>query len=106
MGSPAQHVSMHVSSTRRCRRPCSRPSGRLAAPPQSGPGELISCPRPGITLRAVATVGSPSRLAVGEPPASQLFDRLAVAVLVVAAGVALMTFRDYGLGWDDYTHSE
>ena len=68
--------------------------------------ELISSRRRGITLRAVASVSSSSALAVGEPQASPLFDRLAVAVLVAMAGVALMTFRDYGLGWDDYTHSE
>jgi Dolichyl-phosphate-mannose-protein mannosyltransferase len=68
--------------------------------------ELISSRRRGITLRAVASVSSPSALAISEPQASPLFDRLAVAVLVATAGVALMTFRDYGLGWDDYTHSE
>jgi hypothetical protein len=33
-------------------------------------------------------------------------DRLAVAVLAVVGIVALLTFRDYGLSWDDYTHSE
>src|SRR3954451_23942126 len=33
-------------------------------------------------------------------------DGLAVAVLVVIAVIAGVTFRDYGLGWDDYTHSE
>jgi hypothetical protein len=43
---------------------------------------------------------------MSERTAGLLFDRLAVAVLVAVAGVALMTFRDYGLGWDDYTHSE
>ncbi len=54
----------------------------------------------------MASIGSSSTLARSEPQASPLFDQLAVAVLVVMAGVALMTFRDYGLGWDDYTHSE
>ncbi|HEY4405726.1 MAG TPA: glycosyltransferase family 39 protein [Xanthobacteraceae bacterium] len=54
----------------------------------------------------MASLSSSSWLAAGEPQASPLFDRLAVAVLVAVAGVALMTFRDYGLGWDDYTHSE
>jgi hypothetical protein len=38
-------------------------------------------------------------------PAS-LFDRLAVAVLVAVAILAIATFRDYGLGWDDFTHSQ
>src|SRR3990172_12424311 len=35
-----------------------------------------------------------------------MFDRAAIAVLVTIAIVAAFTFRDYGLGWDDYTHSE
>ncbi len=33
-------------------------------------------------------------------------DRIAVAVLFILAVIAGMTFRDYGLGWDDYTHSQ
>ncbi len=35
-----------------------------------------------------------------------LCDRIALALVAVAAIVALATFRDYGLGWDDYTHAE
>jgi hypothetical protein len=38
--------------------------------------------------------------------AARIADRLALAVLAIAAIVALTTFRDYGLGWDDYTHAE
>lgn len=38
-------------------------------------------------------------------PAS-VVDGLAVVLLVMAAAVALSGFRDYGLGWDDYAHSE
>jgi hypothetical protein len=38
--------------------------------------------------------------------AAQPADRLAVVALGVLAAVAAITFRDYGLGWDDYTHSE
>ena len=38
--------------------------------------------------------------------AARICDRLALAALAVAAIVALLTFRDYGLGWDDYTHAE
>ena len=37
---------------------------------------------------------------------SRVFDRLAVAVLFTASIVAIATFRDYGLSWDDYAHSE
>jgi hypothetical protein len=33
-------------------------------------------------------------------------DALAVGVLALAAAIAIATFRDYGLGWDDYTHSQ
>jgi len=33
-------------------------------------------------------------------------DALAIGVLLLVAVVALATFRDYGLGWDDYTHSQ
>lgn len=33
-------------------------------------------------------------------------DRLAWLLLLVLAVIALLTFRDYGLGWDDYTHAQ
>jgi Dolichyl-phosphate-mannose-protein mannosyltransferase len=33
-------------------------------------------------------------------------DRFAIAVLAALAIIAAFTFRDYGLGWDDYTHSQ
>lgn len=33
-------------------------------------------------------------------------DDLAILVLAVVAVIAGLTFRDYGLGWDDYTHAE
>src|SRR5205809_4960308 len=33
-------------------------------------------------------------------------DDLAIAVLAAVTLVAGLTFRDYGLGWDDYTHAE
>ena len=33
-------------------------------------------------------------------------DRLAIVLLIVVAVIAATTFRDYGLGWDDYTHSQ
>ena len=38
--------------------------------------------------------------------ANYFADRFAVAVLAVVAIAAAFTFRDYGLGWDDYTHSQ
>src|SRR5205823_6607525 len=36
----------------------------------------------------------------------QTCDDLAILILAVVAVVAGLTFRDYGLGWDDYTHAE
>jgi hypothetical protein len=40
------------------------------------------------------------------PTSAQLADRLALALLALALVGALATFRDYGLGWDDYAHAE
>jgi hypothetical protein len=45
-------------------------------------------------------------LSSDEATTARVFDRLAVVVLGVVGVVALLTFRDYGLSWDDYTHSE
>jgi hypothetical protein len=39
-------------------------------------------------------------------PQSRWPDRLAWATLALIAAIAIVTFRDYGLGWDDYTHSQ
>jgi len=37
---------------------------------------------------------------------STALDIAAVGVLIAVGAVAALTFRDYGLGWDDYTHSQ
>lgn len=39
-------------------------------------------------------------------PATFWADRAAVLILAVVAIAAALTFRDYGLGWDDFTHSQ
>ncbi len=39
-------------------------------------------------------------------PTTLWADRAAIAILAAVAIVAVFTFRDYGLGWDDYTHSQ
>jgi hypothetical protein len=39
-------------------------------------------------------------------PADKVADRVALATLAVVAIIATLTFQDYGLGWDDYTHSQ
>ena len=36
----------------------------------------------------------------------RIYDDAAIVVLAVVGVVASFTFRDYGLGWDDYTHAE
>jgi len=51
-----------------------------------------------ITTSAIDT---PSRRSV-----ERTCDDLAIIVLAVVGLIASLTFRDYGLGWDDYTHAE
>jgi Dolichyl-phosphate-mannose-protein mannosyltransferase len=51
-----------------------------------------------ITTSAIDT---PSRRSV-----ERICDDLAILVLGAVALIAGLTFRDYGLGWDDYTHAE
>jgi hypothetical protein len=56
----------------------------------------------GMTMSLAATaVVAPDR-----HPIDTIYDRLALAVTACAALVVILTFRDYGLGWDDYTHAE
>jgi len=61
----------------------------------------------------MATIGqdgamvAPSGFALSSYETRALYaDRLAVGVLAIVALVAAFTFRDYGLGWDDYTHAQ
>jgi len=42
----------------------------------------------------------------GMRSADTIADRMAIATLAAVAIVAAVTFQDYGLGWDDYTHSQ
>jgi hypothetical protein len=37
---------------------------------------------------------------------TRLWDSLAIIVFAITAVIAALTFRDFGLGWDDYTHSQ
>ena len=37
---------------------------------------------------------------------SRVYDRLAAGVLVGVGIIAFLSFRDYGLSWDDYTHAQ
>jgi hypothetical protein len=57
-------------------------------------------------------VSSPS-IAIAAPAdrlarhsAERLADRLAWVVLAMLGVAAALTFRDYGLGWDDFTHAQ
>jgi 4-amino-4-deoxy-L-arabinose transferase-like glycosyltransferase len=50
---------------------------------------------------ATSTVVTPWRRSV-----ERTCDDIAIVVLVAVGLVASLTFRDYGLGWDDYTHAE
>jgi hypothetical protein len=50
---------------------------------------------------ATSAIDTPSRRSV-----ERTCDDLAILVLAAVGLVASLTFRDYGLGWDDYTHAE
>ena len=58
---------------------------------------------PPMTSLAAAKSGSASANTFA---VARRLDALAIATLVVVAVIAAFTFRDYGLGWDDYTHSQ
>lgn len=45
-------------------------------------------------------------MATQRQTAARAFDGIALAGLGAVALIALLTFRDYGLSWDDYTHAE
>jgi hypothetical protein len=51
---------------------------------------------------AVTSLRLPSKAIQSAP----WLDWLAIGVLAFIVAIALATFRDYGLGWDDYTHSQ
>src|ERR1700709_2281649 len=48
-----------------------------------------------------STIDTPARRSV-----ERTCDDLAIIVLAAVGLIASLTFRDYGLGWDDYTHAE
>src|SRR5665213_464744 len=50
---------------------------------------------------ATSTIVAPSRRTM-----ERTIDDLAIVVLVAVGLIASLTFRDYGLGWDDYTQAE
>jgi hypothetical protein len=56
-----------------------------------------------IAMSSITTsaIDLPSRRSV-----ERICDDLAVISLAAVALIASLTFRDYGLGWDDYTHAE
>lgn len=65
-----------------------------------------------VTTKHAPKVGSIARTAADaafslDGGASIRFcEALAIGALAVVAAIAALTFRDYGLGWDDYTHSQ
>jgi 4-amino-4-deoxy-L-arabinose transferase-like glycosyltransferase len=52
------------------------------------------------------SVAKPRAVLADTIDAARWIDGLAIAVLVLVGAIAAATFRDYGLGWDDYTHSQ
>jgi Dolichyl-phosphate-mannose-protein mannosyltransferase len=58
-------------------------------------------PPPVAALAAAGAAKAPTAFAW-----TRLFDVIAACVLLAIAVIAALTFADYGLGWDDYTHSQ
>src|SRR5256714_2690390 len=56
-----------------------------------------------IAMSSITTsaIDTPARRSV-----ERTCDDLAIIVLAAVGLIASLTFRDYGLGWDDYTHAE
>ncbi|UWU95252.1 glycosyltransferase family 39 protein [Bradyrhizobium sp. CB1015] len=54
-----------------------------------------------MTSITTSAIDTPSRRSI-----ERTCDDLAMLVLAAVAVIAGLTFRDYGLGWDDYTHAE
>ncbi len=54
-----------------------------------------------MTSITTSAIDTPERRSV-----DRTCDDLAMLVLAAVAVIAGLTFRDYGLGWDDYTHAE
>ncbi|QOZ67784.1 glycosyltransferase family 39 protein [Bradyrhizobium arachidis] len=54
-----------------------------------------------MTSITTSAIDTPQRRSV-----ERTCDDLAMLVLTAVAVIAGLTFRDYGLGWDDYTHAE
>src|SRR6202012_3 len=56
-----------------------------------------------LAMSSVTTsvIDTPSRRSV-----EKTCDDLAIIILAAVALIASLTFRDYGLGWDDYTHAQ
>src|SRR3954471_969008 len=54
-----------------------------------------------MTSITTSAIDTPTRRSM-----ERICDDFAVLVLVAVATIAALTFRDYGLGWDDYTHAE
>src|SRR5271165_4760534 len=68
----------------------------MAELPSGGPRNLIDT-----VLPRALILGR-----VGGMTIERACDALALVVLAAVGILALVTFRDYGLSWDDYTHSQ
>ena len=52
------------------------------------------------------SIAKPLILRAGAAATTRRMDALAILILAIVSAIAAATFRDYGLGWDDYTHSQ
>jgi hypothetical protein len=61
---------------------------------------------PKVWLQLIASARTMPSVSSKHWPADRTADLAAIAVLSAVAVIAALTFRDYGLGWDDYTQAE
>ncbi|MGZ3288337.1 MAG: glycosyltransferase family 39 protein, partial [Xanthobacteraceae bacterium] len=59
-------------------------------------------PDPNLVATATPLAAFPSKKLASSP----VSDRLAIAAIGIVGVLALLSFRDYGLSWDDYVHAE
>src|ERR1041385_1687228 len=66
---------------------------------QAGPGGTLFSSTNMSTV--ISSLDTPTRRSI-----EQTCDEIAILLLAIASVIALLTFKNYGLGWDDYTHAE
>jgi hypothetical protein len=73
---------------------------------QQAPGHNRRCDLYSDVIIAMSSITTSTLVVPSRRSVERTSDDLAILVLVGVGLIASLTFRDYGLGWDDYTHAE